>query len=184
MQNFQISQCIRLASLLYFSSPRERSVKRQWPLTMSQLSLIGNHETGPLNPQNVCTVPTGEQCPSSETRLQHMLPSYRAHTEADWTRFPTVPSPCPSPARMHKMVCYYSFLLSQTRNAVLMRRSSGCRQSSLDPELRSGGRVEKSVACPVERMLAMALGKGAKTSTSSLRMQPVPPTSWAGTPNA
>lgn len=47
------------------------------------------------------------------------------------------------------------------------------QQNSLDPELRSGGRVEKFVTCPMERKLEMAVGKEARTSMSSLRMQPV-----------
>lgn len=181
MQNSQILQRIHLASLLCFSSHGEESVKRHWPLTMSQLSVTGKDETDPLIPQNLDTDPIREQCPSSEIWLQHMLPSYEAHTEADWTRFPTVPSPQPSPARIYKMVCYYSLPLSQGRNPCYEK---ALRMHTELPGPRAEVRRTSGEICslPMERMLEMALGKGARTSTSSRRMQPSPPTCLAGKP--
>lgn len=107
-----------------------RGVQEQWPLAMSRISQTGKHITAPQIPQNLHTV-------TAENWVQHMLPSYEAHTEADWAGFPTVPSP--SPPQLWFTRWYVNIPSNVPGKAFCDASRSSELRTPLNPEQRSGG---------------------------------------------
>ena len=131
-------QNVFFLGILCFSPHREESVKCQWPLTTSQPGQTGKHETEPLIPQNLYSVPTrvqGLSLQRTECNICFLLTELTLKQIGPGSLLCPLPN-APHPASFDLQGGMLIFPLSvQDKQSCDTRRSSECGPP--DPEQRT-----------------------------------------------